>query len=149
VAVGTVDGKEVTRESFVSMISVGPKPDIELRIEPAVAELVPGGETVMTVHLTRNNGFAGRVRINVLNLPYGVDIADTGLNGVLITPGENQRTFKLTSLPWVSATDRIISVTGEPTTTVAERYDFASPSVTLRVTESPNKPAQVAGAAAR
>ena len=80
---------------------------------------------------------------------YGVDIADTGLNGVLITPEEDQRTFKLFSQPWVAAMDRLISVTGEPATTVPERYAFAAPPVTLRITERPKQDDQVARAEAR
>ena len=52
------------------------------------------------------NGFKGRMRFDVENLPHGVIVDNIGLNGVLIPKGENERQIFLTAAKWVSEMDR-------------------------------------------
>ena len=43
-----------------------------------------------------------------LNLPHGVYVDNTGLNGVLLLAGQNERTVFITAEPWVKSTERPI-----------------------------------------
>ncbi|MFM7317811.1 MAG: hypothetical protein ACKO5E_12775, partial [bacterium] len=54
----------------------------------------------------RREPFAGRVPIDVRNLPYGVRVLDIGLNGVLITETQKQREIRIYAEPWVKAQKR-------------------------------------------
>jgi len=63
------------------------------------------------VAITRENGFAGRVPVDVKNLPFGVRILDVGLNGVLITESGTSRRFALWCEPWVQPLRRTVYAT--------------------------------------
>ena len=129
-----INGEDVTREGSLRRITVAERtPDVELTLEPSVVQLAPGGRVDLTVHVTRNNGFAGRVQINVQNLPHGVVVANTGLNGVLVTEAEEKRTFTLLAEKWVPSMERTMMVTGLPATRANMRYDYASNPVQLIV----------------
>jgi hypothetical protein len=134
IATARIDGREVTHDARLRRISVvGIKPDVELSLEPVVARLNPGGFAEVTVHVTRNNGFAGRVQIETRNLPFGTDIANRGLNGILITENETSRTFRITSLPWTAPMERVITIIGEPATTGRATYLYAAPPIRLQI----------------
>ena len=54
----------------------------------------------MTLAVNRSPAFRGRVPIDVKNLPQGVRVLNIGLNGVLITEVQTERTVSLIAEPW-------------------------------------------------
>src|SRR5205823_4842346 len=48
------------------------KPDFTIRCDPDKAMIGPGSSTAWYVHVVRNNGFAGPVKVEVQGLPKGV-----------------------------------------------------------------------------
>ncbi|MGE5192229.1 MAG: hypothetical protein ACM3U2_06965, partial [Deltaproteobacteria bacterium] len=81
-------------------VSVTSPPDLKVHVEPAAATISPGDELKFTVTIERRNAFAGRVPVDVLNLPHGLRVLDVGLNGVLINENEVSRSFVVTCDPW-------------------------------------------------
>jgi hypothetical protein len=69
--------------------------------------MAPGTTITARLKITRN-GQQGPVTLEVLNLPHGVIVDNLGLNGLLITPNENERQIFLTAARFVPETDRII-----------------------------------------
>lgn len=109
VAKTTLNGEETTREANLGAITiVKSTPDLIVHNGESRVALEPGKAVTVTVKLDRNNGFANRVPIDVLNLPYGVRILDTGLNGILVRPGETTRTMEIYAEPWVEPMKRTI-----------------------------------------
>lgn len=80
--------------------------DLDVTTREREIVLRPGGETTLTVRIERRNGFAGRVPIELRNLPFGVRVMNVGLNGVLIPEGQRERTVFLACEPWVAAQTR-------------------------------------------
>jgi len=80
--------------------------DLDVATRERELTLRPGGQTTLTVHIERRNGFAGRVPIELRNLPFGVRVLNVGLNGVLIPEGQTERTVFLACEPWVAAQTR-------------------------------------------
>jgi hypothetical protein len=139
-ATAQINNATVTREARARTITIAHiKPDVELRIDPPVINLEPGGTAPLTVHVQRNNGFAGRVQIDMLNLPFGVEVANNGLNGILVTENETSRTMQLVAQPWLHAMERRISLTGQPATTIQLVYANAAPTALLRIGPNPEK----------
>lgn len=65
------------------------RPDFTLRCDPDKAMIAPGVGTAWFVHVTRNNGFTGPVKVEVRGLPKGVSvnpltIPETMTQGVLV-----------------------------------------------------------------
>jgi hypothetical protein len=60
-------------------------PDFTLRCDPDKAMIGPGSSTAWYVHVTRSNGFAGPVRVEVHGLPKGVTV-----NTLTIPPAMTQ-----------------------------------------------------------
>lgn len=89
-------------------ITVTPEPNLRLTFSPEKVEIRPGEEVTMTLAVERRNGFAGRVPIDVRNLPFGVRVLDIGLNGVLITEQQTERTVCLYAEPWVKPQQRLV-----------------------------------------
>jgi hypothetical protein len=81
-------------------VTVTSPPDLVVSVEPAVAAISPGQELRFTVTIERRNAFAGRVPVDVLNLPHGLRVLDVGLNGVLINETETSRSFVVACDPW-------------------------------------------------
>jgi len=50
------------------------RPDFALRCDPDKAMIAPGGATAWFVHVTRDNGFTGPVKVEVKGLPKGVSV---------------------------------------------------------------------------
>jgi hypothetical protein len=94
-----VAGREISRvadpEDMISVISIASPPDLTVSVEQKELVVKPGDIVNVTVRINRRNGFAGRVPVEVRNLPLGITIPDVGLNGVLITESETSRTFKI------------------------------------------------------
>jgi len=63
-------------------------------------------------------------------LPHGVRVLDIGLNGILITPNETQRTISIYCEPWVQPMEHpfVVFARREGKNTV-----HAAPSVLLRI----------------
>ncbi|HEY2252137.1 MAG TPA: hypothetical protein VGH74_13785, partial [Planctomycetaceae bacterium] len=80
--------------------SVTSPPDLKVSVDPVVATITPGQELKFTVTIERRNAFAGRVPVEVLNLPHGLRVLDVGLNGVLINENETSRSFVVACDPW-------------------------------------------------
>jgi len=102
--------KEIIRtvepENGVRLITVLPKPDIRVTTDVSSVTIQPGCTAVVEVNVERQNGFGGRVPIDVRNLPFGVRVLDVGLNGVLVTEQGNSRQFVLYAEPWVKPMTR-------------------------------------------
>jgi hypothetical protein len=106
---------EILREAVPaggkSLVTVLPKADLTLRTALPKITLVAGQSQAVDVSITRENGFDGRVPVDVKNLPFGVRVDDVGLNGVLITESETSRRFVLVAEPFVKAVQRVIYCT--------------------------------------
>jgi hypothetical protein len=83
------------------LLTVLPAPDIRVTTDLRQVTLRPGGEVELIARVDRQNGFKGRVPIDVKNLPFGVQVRDVGLNGVLVTEQESSRRFVIVAEPWV------------------------------------------------
>lgn len=122
-----VGGRDTVRtvepENGVRLITVLPEPDIRVATDVRRVALRPGGTVEVTARVERRNGFKGRVPIEVRNLPFGVQVRDVGLNGVLITEQQTSRRFVITAAPWVKPQTRPFFAVGrvesDPATEVA------------------------------
>jgi hypothetical protein len=83
--------------------------------------------------ITRENGFAGRVPIELKNLPFGVRVLDIGLNGVLITEGESSRRFVVYCEPWVKAMKRTIYCSVKTETASPAPTEVAAEPIQLEI----------------
>jgi hypothetical protein len=89
---------------------------------PPVIEIRAGTTTTALIRIERR-GHNGRVGFGsegaVFNTPHGVYVDNIGLNGVLITESQNERTIFITAEPWVTACERLVFVeageAGRPT----------------------------------
>src|SRR5207302_9596097 len=109
-------------------------PDILMTAETRRVELQPGGKAEVTVSIKRNNGFGGRVPVEVRNLPPGVLVTDVGLNGVLLNENEDRRSFILEALPTAKPIEQPIYVAGNVETRAGgQQNSFAGEPVLLRV----------------
>lgn len=105
-ASATIDGQErVKGVNSLGTISLAPKPNLIVRLEPAEVTVVPGTTVTATLKVERN-GFNELVTFDVDNLPHGVIVDNIGLNGVLIPAGQSERTIYLTCAKWEPDLDR-------------------------------------------
>jgi hypothetical protein len=96
----------------LKLVSLMPPPDLTMTSETREIVLEPGGTAEVTVDVQRHNGFAGRVPVNVRNLPPRVLVLDIGLNGVLINENETRRAFTIQALPSAEPIEQLIYVGG-------------------------------------
>jgi hypothetical protein len=82
-------------------ITVTAPPNLKVAARPGRVVIRPGERVPMTLAVERAPGFAGRVPIDVKNLPQGVRVLDIGLNGVLVTETQTERSMFLLAEPWV------------------------------------------------
>jgi hypothetical protein len=132
-----VGNQTITREAMtkdlVAVASAAPPPELAVTTGAREVVLEPGGKVVVTVNAARQRGFAGRVPVNVLNLPPGVTVGNTGLNGVLITEAESAQKFTLEAEPWVEPLKQTVVVVGVIETTSPQQSAFPAQPVTLVV----------------
>ena len=83
--------------------------------------------------LDRFNGFTSRVPIEVLNLPYGVSVMDTGLNGILVRENERDRAMNIYVEPWVKTMEREIYIQARIEAPSNGTMKFLSQPVTLKI----------------
>ena len=102
----------------------------------------PGERVEVTFHVDRDAKFTGRVPIDVRNLPLGVRVLNIGLNGVLVTEKQSERTVFLFAEPWVAAQERPFYAVGK---IEAKGADSSSPPIPLVVLPPANAPRAHAG----
>lgn len=92
--------RNVDLDRVVPIVTTTKAPDVRVvSVEPSVIELEPGKRATVHVAIARANGFAGRVPLSVLNLPFRLTIPNTGLNGILITEQQDARDFVIEADP--------------------------------------------------
>ncbi len=118
----------------LKLISLAPQSDVFMTAETKHVEIEPGGTAQVTVSIKRNNGFGGRVPIEVRNLPPGILVTDVGLNGVLLNENEERRSFTLEALPSAQPITQPIYVSGNVETRAAgQQNSFAGEPIVLVV----------------
>lgn len=128
-------------EDRLKLISLMPRPDIRMHAETREVVLQPGGRAEIKVAIERNNGFGGRVPVEVRNLPPGVLVLDVGLNGVLINENENERSFVLQALPSARPIEQPIFVSGKiETRSDAQQSSYAGEPIMLKVKPTEPQP---------
>ena len=131
-----VAGQWICRTTSLGAVTVTKEPDILCTEEPDVLTLVPGKTVRVTVKAERQNGFAGRIPIEVRNLPYGVYVLDTGLNGIMIKEGETERSFSIYAEPWVNEVSMpIFAVTSVETRSALPNRNATDVAI-LRITRN-------------
>ena len=105
--------REVRRESDPGgRITVTPAPELVVSADPERVAIRPGGRAEVTFRVRRGEGLTGRVPIDVQNLPRGVRVLDIGLNGVLVTESQAERTVTLFAEPWSEPGERPFYASG-------------------------------------
>jgi hypothetical protein len=94
-------------------VTVTPPPNLTIEARPARVVVRPGGEVSLTLAVARGPAFAGRVPIDVRNLPRGVRVLNIGLNGVLVTETQAERSITISAEPWVNPTERPFYAVGK------------------------------------
>ncbi|MEO7142573.1 MAG: hypothetical protein ABI165_03635, partial [Bryobacteraceae bacterium] len=131
-------------EDNLKLIALAPKPDLLVTSETKEVVLEPGGTAQVTISIQRENGFGGRVPLEVRNLPPRVKVADVGLNGVLITEEQNRRTFTIEALPQAAPIEQLIYVGGTIETRARQQNSYEAPqAILLKVRPKQNALAKV------
>ena len=118
----------------LALIALMPKPDIVVTAQTEAVTLEPGGTAQVKLAVARQNGFIGRVPVQVRNLPPGVRVRDVGLNGVLVNEDETERSFTLEALPVAQPVEQVIYVSGSIETRASMQNAYAAPQrILLRV----------------
>lgn len=133
--IGQVRGREFTRVadagSPLRVAALMPPPDIRVVATPQAIVLKPGETTNVTIKVTRENGFMGRVPCQVENLPPGVRVVNVGLNGVLVHSNESTHTFTLIAEPWAAPITQPAYIVGQVESDASTNH--ASPPITIKV----------------
>ena len=132
VATATIGGKEVVREVPLALPAKIGTGDIVTTVRQPSVTIKPGQEARFTVDIARQGKFAGRVPLDVKNLPHGVRVLNVGLNGILVTERETSREVVLFAESWVKPMERPIVVLARREGTAGE---FAAKPVELKVEE--------------
>ena len=113
-------------EDRLKLISVTAKPDVTMVAETKEVTLEPGGTAEIKVKITRQNGFGGRVPVQVMNLPPRVRVLDVGLNGVLLNENETERSFTIEALDSAQPIEQLLYVAGTVETRSTQQNLYAS-----------------------
>ncbi len=111
-------------------IAVTDASELKVWAAPPRVSIRPGERVEVTLKIERGPKFKGRVPIDVRNLPLGVRVLNIGLNGVLVTEAQSERTVFLYAEPWVAAGERPIYAVGK---VEAKGADASSPPIPLVV----------------
>jgi hypothetical protein len=111
-------------------ITVTPAPNLQVSARPELIVIRPGERVSMTFAVDRGPAFSGRVPIEVKNLPQGVRVLNIGLNGVLITEKQVERTVFLQAEPWAQPMVRPFYAVGKAESAGTEH---SSPPIELIV----------------
>lgn len=121
-------------EDHLKFIALMPRSDVVMTAETKEVTLEPGGTAEVSVSIARQNGFGGRVPVEVRNLPPRVRVLDVGLNGVLINEDETKRTFVLEALDNAAPVDQEIFVGAKVETRSPLDTSYAAPqAIRLKV----------------
>lgn len=121
-------------EDNMKLLSSMPKADITVSALTKVVEVEAGSTAEVSLKISRDNGFQGRVPVNVMNLPPSVRVLDVGLNGVLINEDETERSFTLAVLPGTESLEQVIYVGGAIETRSPQQTVYAAPeAIVLKV----------------
>jgi WD40 repeat protein len=94
-------------------ITVTPEPNLKIVARPERVLIHPGERVSMTLAVERGPAFKGRVPIEVKNLPQGVRVLNIGLNGVLITEAQTERSVFILAEPWAKPVKRPFFAVGK------------------------------------
>jgi hypothetical protein len=117
-------------------ITVVPRPNLNIVARPNRVEIHPGERVSMTLKVERVPEFKGRVPIEVKNLPQGVRVLNIGLNGVLVTESQTERSVFLYAEPWAKPMIRPFYAVGEAESAGTQH---SSPPIELVVTRNGEK----------
>lgn len=121
-------------DDHLKLVSLMPPADLGMTAVTKVVEIEPGKQASIEVSVERHNGFRGRVPVAVMNLPPRVKVIDVGLNGVLITEQESQRSFTIAALPSAKPMEQMIYVAGDIETRSDLPAAYAAPQpILLRI----------------
>ncbi len=112
-------GREANLDDRLKLIAITTPSDILMFAKTREVTLTPGSKAEITVDIQRNGGYAGRVPVEVRDLPEEVVVANVGLNGVLINETENTRTFTIQALENARPVEQTIVVSGRVETRAA------------------------------
>jgi hypothetical protein len=115
-------------------LTVTPEPDLHLTVSPSPVRMHPGQRVEITLAVDRGPAFAGRVPIDIRNLPLGVRVLNIGLNGVLVTESQKARSIFLYAEPWVQTTTRPFYAVGR---VEASGQSSSAPPMTLQIEPNP------------
>ncbi len=128
-ATAVIYGKQVRSSQSLGKIKFGEDPKLFVELAHAadgskqfnddgipIVEIRPGETVTARIHVARR-GYDNRINFGkedaALNLPFGVYVDNTGLNGVLIPAKETERTIFLTAEEWVQPCERLIFLESE------------------------------------
>ncbi len=135
-----LNGQAAVRETRLGPITVSEVPaDLSVYNGEERLAIAPGQSGWISVKLGRANGFNSRVPIDVLNLPFGVRVMDTGLNGILVRDGEFDRKMEIFVEPWVQPMTRDIYVQARIETVSSAQPVFIGESIELSIAPQPAK----------
>lgn len=89
------------------------RPDFTLKCDPSKAMIGPGSRGAWYVQVTRNNGFAGPVKVNVSGLPKGVTV-----NPLTIPPTMTNGLLVVSAAPDAPLGAAVVEITGTGEATV-------------------------------
>jgi hypothetical protein len=135
VAEGSPGSSEIVHKldpsgSRAGWVTVTPEPNLKVTAHPEEVVIHPGERIEMKFTVARAPAFEGRVPIDVLNLPRAVQVLNIGLNGVLVTEKQTERSIFVYAEPSAEPTERLFYAVGkcEPAGT-----EHSSPPIRLRV----------------
>jgi WD40 repeat protein len=133
-ATTAIEGNEIVRETYIGRIMVvDEKPDLVVRNDVDKVTLKPGETVRLGLSVERNNGYSGRIPIDLLDLPYGVRILDKGLNGILVRENEYDRTIEVFAEPWVKPVERDLYFQARIEARTTDRMRYLGPPIRLSV----------------
>jgi hypothetical protein len=129
----TASGPLESQAGMGTVTVVKAQPDLVVHADKEVLEIPQGSHGPLAVTVERFNGFTSRVPIEVLNLPYGVSVMDTGLNGILVRENEFERAMNISVEPWVQPMEREIYVQARIEAPSTGAIKFLSQPITLKI----------------
>lgn len=121
IATAEIRGETIRRVvGTLGKIELVEAPKVYVEIHPSEGKAEPGkpvefviepGETITGRVEIKRNGYGGRASFGKedagRNFPHGLYIDNIGLNGLMITENETERTFFITAAKWVPDTTRM------------------------------------------
>ncbi|MCA9437232.1 MAG: hypothetical protein KC978_15710, partial [Candidatus Omnitrophica bacterium] len=142
-----IGNEDVVREVRIGEVTVVRKqPDLLVNNGVKTLRIAPGQSEWLSVNLERYNGFSSRTPIDVEDLPFGVYVTDTGLNGILVREGETDRKMQIYCEPWVQPMVRDIYIKARVEVPAPSRLEFLGEPIRLEIGSPQDQGATVAEA---